>query len=191
MLNNIAAITNSGAPPQVGDYESIATVTVGGGGQSTITFSSIPATYSHLQIRGIARDSRATYVNSNLIITFNGDTGANYSWHNLQGNGGATAGRAGANQNSIRSNVLASAGAPTGAFAGYVTDILDYANTNKNKTLRSLGGVDTNGAVMGEGGFIELLSGNWRSTSAITSITLAADTPNLLQYSSFALYGIK
>ena len=190
MLNNIAAIIG-GVTPEVGDYESISTVTVGSGGASSVTFSSIPSTYKHLQIRGIARDSRATYVNSNLIIRFNGDSAANYSWHNLQGNGGSAAGRAGSNDTSIRSNVLAAAGAPTGAFSGYVTDILDYADTNKFKTLRSLGGVDSNGAVLGEGGFIELLSGNWRSTSAITSISLAADTPNLLQYTTFALYGIK
>ena len=177
--------------PSRGDYESIQTVSVGSGGASSVTFSSIPSTYKHLQIRGIARDSRTTYVNSNLIIRFNGDSGSNYSWHNLQGNGSSTAGRAGSNDTAIRSNVLAAGGAPTGSFAGYVTDLLDYANTNKNKTLRSLGGMDSNGAVLGEGGFIELLSGNWRSTSAITSVTLAADTPNFLQYSSFALYGIK
>ena len=174
-----------------GAYDSLATVIVPAGGAASITFAGIPAGYKHLQIRGIARDSRATYVNSNLLIRLNGDTAANYSWHNLQGNGGSAVSRGAANDTAIRSNVLAAAGAPTGAFSGYVTDLLDYADTNKFKTLRSLGGVDSNGAVMGEGGFIELLSGNWRSTSAITSITLAADTPNLLQNSSFALYGVK
>jgi hypothetical protein len=190
MLNNIAAILG-GALPEVGDYESIQTVSVGSGGASSVTFTSIPSTYKHLQIRGIARDSRTTYVNSNLIIRFNGDSGSNYSWHNLQGNGTSAAARGAANDSAIRSNVLAAAGAPTGSFSGYVTDILDYTDTNKYKTLRSLGGVDSNGAVMGEGGFIELLSGSWRNTAALTSISLAADTPNLLQYTTFALYGIK
>ena len=36
-----------------GDFESIATVTVGGGGAASIEFTSIPGTYQHLQIRGI------------------------------------------------------------------------------------------------------------------------------------------
>jgi hypothetical protein len=158
---------------------------------SSITFSNIPATYTHLQIRGSARDSRATYPNSNLQIRFNGDTAANYSWHNLQGQGSTATGRGLSDTTAITSNTLAAAGAPSGTFSCYVIDILDYANTNKNKTLRSLGGVDANGLVAGEGGIVELLSGNWRNSVAITSISLTADTPNLLQYSTFALYGIK
>ena len=165
---------------QPGDYESIATVTVGAGGSSSITFSSIPSTYQHLQMRGIFRPTTASWV----IANFNGDTSANYSMHDLRGDSSsASAGSA------IEPYVYFILGATTASntFAAGVIDILDYANTNKFKTLRSLSGIDTNG-----GGNIDLTSGNWRSTNAITSITLSLNAGGSIpQYSSFALYGIK
>jgi hypothetical protein len=66
-------------------------------------------------------------------------------------------------------------------------DILDYTSTNKNKTVRSLGGFDRNG-----GGIITLSSSLWFKTpEAITSIRLKPQSSSWTQYSSFALYGIK
>ena len=92
MLNNIAAITNSGAPPEVGDYESIQTVLVGSGGQATITFTSIPSTYKHLQIRMLSRTNRA-FARDALKIRFNSDSTNNYAFHYVDGDGAsATAG---------------------------------------------------------------------------------------------------
>ena len=80
------------------------------------------------------------------------------------------------------------ASATANAFGVTIIDILDYANTNKYKTFRSLVGSDTNDT----NGAVGLASGSWRSTSAITSITLSNNVSgNLAQYSSFALYGIK
>jgi hypothetical protein len=67
-----------------------------------------------------------------------------------------------------------------------ILDILDYADTNKFKTTRSLTGFDRNGA-----GSVSFNSGNWRSGSAITSIRLFAGNNAFAQYSSLALYGIK
>jgi hypothetical protein len=190
MLNNLVALLG-GEIPAVGDYESIQTVTVGAGGAADITFSSIPSTYKHLQIRGIGRDARATYGNDNLNVRFNSDSGANYSWHKLQGNGSSASAGGSSNTTQITANALAGNGAPSNTFSATIIDILDYANTNKYKTLRGLDGVDINGTVAGEGGVIELFSGNWRNTAAITSVTLIAGSPNFSQYSSFALYGIK
>jgi hypothetical protein len=78
-------------------------------------------------------------------------------------------------------------GALSNLFAGYVIDILDYANTNKNKTIRSLAGSDANGS-----GTIWFGSIAWLSTSAITSLSFNIESgSNFTQYSSFALYGIK
>jgi len=71
-------------------------------------------------------------------------------------------------------------------FGVTVTDILDYKDTNKYTTIRVLTGYDTNGA-----GDVLLYSGNWRSTSAVTSIVLFPASGNFNQYSQFALYGIK
>ena len=174
----------------VGDFDSIQTYTVGAGGSASITFSSIPSTYKHLQIRAIMRDSRATYGNSGQYLQFNSDTAANYSWHNLQGDGATATGRAGASANQMYGNSAAGGGAPSNTFGVMIVDILDYADTNKYKTMRMLSGVDLNGTVASFGGVVELASGSWRSTSAITSITVAPSNPNWVQYSSFALYGV-
>ena len=170
------------------NFDSIQTVTVGSGGQATITFSSIPATYTHLQIRFMCRDVSAGTGADDIVLRFNGDTASNYTFHYLYGIGGATYGSAGsATQTSIRGGVDVQGGVTAGVFGVNVTDILDYANTNKYKTTRNIGGNDRNGA-----GSAVLYSGLWRSTSAITSITLAVSgAVNWAQYSSFALYGIK
>ena len=185
--NAIAGIYGIGVTPVLTAYESIATVTVGGGGSSTITFSSIPSTYTHLQIRWIAKTNRAD-TDDVVQMQFNSDTGANYSWHGLAGTGSVAGANAGASQSNIeiKWGATGNSGA-TNIFASAIIDILDYADTNKYKTTRRLGGADLNGS-----GQIYLSSGNWRSTSAITSIVLNRQYgSNFLQYSSFALYGIK
>ena len=185
MLNNVISIFESGAA--AGDYESIATVTVGSGGSSSITFSSIPSTYKHLQLRWIAKTDRAD-TDDVVYMTFNSDTGANYSWHWMRGNG--TAAIAGASTSASNIGIQYGASGDSGAtniFTGAVVDVLEYANTNINKTVRSLQGLDLNGS-----GWIYFESGNWRSTNAITSITLDQQYgTNFKQYSHFALYGIK
>jgi hypothetical protein len=191
MLNNIAATLGGGVPVSLTDYESISTVTVGAGGSSSITFSSIPSTYSHLQLRWACITNRGTYAIDDIKVTFNSDTGANYSQHNLRGNGSTATAGSGVSQSYIYYDV--SAGTSVSNFFGVaITDILDYANTNKYKTTRALTGTDTNGAVAGEYGRVALQSGGWRSTSAINSITIVPFTGTQFnQYSSFALYGIK
>ena len=176
------------------DFDSIATVTIGGTPTSTISFTSIPATYRHLQIRGIMQGS-GTAGGAALITTFNSDTAANYSIHQLYGDGGVSA-VGDANTSRITwapSGGFQSYTAADGAsmFSSHIIDILDYANTSKYKTLRALHGRDKNTA-----GRIMLESGNWRNTNAITTITLTTVDgslagQNFQQYSQFALYGVK
>jgi len=163
---------------EAGDFESIATVSVGSGGSSTITFSSIPQTYTHLQLRYIAQKT----TNGSMYIRFNGDAGTNYTNHSIQGNGSTVSTDAGINANGTD----ISASDSSGNFAASVVDILDYTDTNKYTTIRQIFGRDYNGS-----GVIWLKSGLWRNTSAITSITLVPDSTNVVQYSHFALYGIR
>lgn len=174
----------------LGDFESISTVTVGAGGASTITFSSIPATYTHLQIRGISRTNRSGAGQENLYFSFNSDTAANYSQHGLYSDGSSAAayGGGGTSGDATIVGFTIDNDVTTGAFGAMVVDILDYANTSKYKTLRTLSGYDSNGA-----GYVALNSANWRSTSAITTIKFSPSNPanSFLQYSTFALYGIK
>ena len=192
MLNNIAALV--GAPTAaVGDYESIATVTVGSGGQASATFTSIPSTYKHLQIRLTAQVTRATYGREGLGIRVgNGsiDSASNYSWHALDGDGSSATASAGTSTNTIEGSFV---GTTTGGTYGVaVIDFLDYADTNKYKTIRNLGGLDHNGTIAGFGGIVSLRSGLWRSTSAINQIEIyGINSDPFTQYSSFALYGIK
>ena len=71
-------------------------------------------------------------------------------------------------------------------FSAGVIDILDYASTNKYKTIRTLTGQDRNGA--GTGG---LYSNLWMNSNAISSVTFSPDSGNWVQYTQFSLYGIK
>ena len=168
-------------------YDSIASTTLGST-TASITFSSIPATYTHLQIRGISRCNRAVSYASSLQAQFNGDTGSNYwQYHYMYANG-ATLG-AGSGDLTTQALVGYSMGssATANTFEATIIDILDYKSTNKYKTIRSLDGGDTNGA-----GGIQFMSSSWMTTSAITSITIFPTTAfSFLQYSSFALYGVK
>lgn len=177
--------------PVLGDYESIQTVTVGSGGAADIEFTSIPSTYQHLQIRHFCISNRTTYAVEDIVMRFNGDTAANYSRHGLRGNGATAASVAEANASYILLEY--SSGTSVSNFFGVgVTDILDYRDTNKYTTSRSLSGTDTNGLVAGEPGRIYLTSGNWRNTNAITSIKMSPLNGNQwLQHSHFALYGIR
>ena len=184
---NILGIIASSTLAAASDFESIATVTVGGGGAANVEFTSIPATYQHLQIRGILRDQRATYGNSGPLVQFNSDTGSNYSWHDIYGDGSSAVARGAANTVDMGSVGGAGGGAPANVFGALVIDILDYADTNKYKTVRYLGGQDQNGA-----GEIFFGSGLWMNTNAVTQLDITSFTGNsFVQYSSFALYGIK
>lgn len=163
-------------------FDSIATTTVGAGGASSITFSSIPSTYTHLQIRALAR-SAGPNNGENTKIYVNGSSAAtNYAWHALRGDGATVV--SGGQTNAY---IVANVGTTNTAnvFSGLIIDILDYTNTNKNKTVRTLYGFDANGS-----GYIGLNSVLVPTTSTISQIDIFMDY-NFTQYSSFALYGIK
>lgn len=181
----ILGILASSVPAAAGDYESIATVT-GTGSSGTITFSSIPSTYTHLQIRYIGRVTNSDTAD-NIFIQFNSDTGSNYAWHYLQGDGASTAASGASSQSKILSGRVSAATAASDIMGAGVLDLLDYANTNKYKTLRTLTGQDRNG-----GGVIVMTSGLWQNTSAVSTITITnGSATNFTTSSHFALYGIR
>ena len=160
-------------------------ITVGSAGLATVTFSNIPTTYSHLQLRFTAQDNRGTYNNSELRIRFNSDSGSNYRAHYIVGDGSSVSAADNGNITYMPANVTSTAAGSI--FSATIIDILDYANTNKYKTSRALDARELNGS-----GAIFLRSYLWMSTSAVTSITIESNLGTALnQYSSFALYGIK
>ena len=166
-------------------YESIATVSVGSGGASDITFSSIPSTYTHLQVRAIMRGTFSGTLVS-FFCQINGETGSFYSSHHVGGTGSSTYAYAGSTQTYIELNDIAADTNTASTYSTMVMDILDYKDTNKYKTTRGLLGRDFNGS-----GQLELNSGLYQKTTAISSIKFYLGANSFKQYSSFALYGIK
>ena len=193
MLNTVFGTLSSGAVAVPNSYESISTVTVGSGGAANIEFTSISSAYTHLQLRYFERATgsyNGGYVDG---IQFNSDTGSNYSWHELLGDGSSASAAAGATQTSMRAGRMPGGGVTASVFGTTIVDILDYANTNKYKTVRILAGGENNTAISTVLGSVGLSSGLWRSTSAITSVSLysAATGANFTTNTQFALYGIK
>lgn len=176
-----------GAAPS-GSFESIATTTVGAGGTGTITFSSIPATYSHLQIRAIGRTDRTPATIDGFRIQFNNiTTTTQYRSHYLGGDGSSAFSGDEGNTVGIVAQRFSTQAATSSMYGAAVIDILDYANTNKYKTIRCLGGTDQNGS-----GEVYLTSGVWMNTAAINEIDIVPNVgTNFSVYSHFALYGIK
>ena len=171
-----------------GAFDSLATVTVPSGGVASVTFAGIPSTYKHLQIRGIGRSTRAINIEAAWIY-FNNDTSTStYVVHGLSGDGASASAYAVVpTAGGIQSGLIPGSTATASSFGGFVIDILDYTNTTKNTTVRSLTGTDLNGS-----GIMRLISGLWLNTAAINSIKL--DTQgggNFTEYTQFSLYGIK
>ncbi len=172
------------------DFDSIATVVVGSGGASTITFSSIPSTYRHLQLRLYGQTNQGNN-GDGVLCRFNGDTANNYTLHWLYGNGVTPTALGLAPYGGIRIPQIAgdyNQPNPSSFFGPAILDVLDYANTNKFKTGRVLSGYDMNGI-----GAVSLGSGVWmNSASAISSITLSpTGGSGFKNYTHAALYGVK
>jgi hypothetical protein len=181
MSGALAGLIGSLKSGVANSFESIATVSVSST-VSSVTFSSIPSTYKHLQIRAVLISS----LSANNQFQINGDTATNYTWHQMQGDG--------ASNSAYASNP--SSNPPWGLNAGSATypmvsiiDILDYADTNKFKTVRTISG---NPGPNNRAYRVGMYSGAWRSTSAVTSISFYNDFGSTIQANShFALYGIK
>lgn len=191
MILGIIASSIAGSKVVTGSYESIATAS-GTGSSGTISFGSIPSTYSHLQIRGIIRSDATGTGGIFPNMRFNNDSANNYARHNI-GAFGSTTASTDVNAGSSISSVVATAVAPKASdlanvYGGFVIDILDYANANKYKTSRYLMGFDLNGNAYS---YLYFGSGLWQSTSAINQIDLILSSGNFTTASHVALYGIK
>lgn len=169
-------------------YELIST-TVLGASQASVTFSGLgtsAAAYKHLQLRMVVRTDRG-FADDRMIYRFNSDTGSNYAYHQLRGNGADVSGGdvGGTSATGASTGRISGGSSAASSYAGCVLDVLDFASTTKNKTARSLTGMTSNN-------YISLDSGLWMSTSAVTSITLlSAFSANFVSGSRFSLYGIR
>jgi hypothetical protein len=164
-------------------YTLIASNTVGVGGVASVTFSSIPATYTDLVIKSSARSSDVTSgFGDAILVQFNG-SGASLTSRRLYGTGAGAASLSGttAYTGSMSSNIQTA-----NTFGNSELYVPNYASANF-KSSSSDGVNENNGAQA-----IAQFSANlWSSTSAITSLTVLPETGTLfLQHSTFYLYGI-
>jgi len=180
MLIPLGFLASSGGVD--GSYELIATA-LGTGSSNTITFSSIPQAFKHLEIRAVLRSSGFA---QSFTIRFNGNSDTLYSSHKLVGNGSSVDVGVAPDQPHISFDSTLGASSEANVVGAAVMQILDYSSTNKNTTLRSLGGV------RGTSNSIHLNSGLFRSTSAITSLSLiAGGTDFFSNLTRVSIYGIK
>ena len=171
----------------LGSYDLLATEILASA-TSSVTFSSLgdyAADYQHLQIRMVGRSTTASTGNDEIFMRFNSDTASNYSWHRLNGTGSTVASGAGTSTTYIRAGGVTRNNNTSGMFTAAVIDILDPFETTKYSTTRVLTGHS------GSVNTLELASGNWRNTNALTSIYLAPEANSWQTGSRFSLYGLK
>ena len=158
----------------------IQTVTVGSGGASSISFTSIPQTYTDLVLKISSRGTNSGTAVA-YEISFNGNT-SNFSSIILGGNGSSVFSYS--NQ-PRRIGLTSAAGATASTFANGEIYIPNYAGSN-NKSY-SADAVSENNATSAE---IAMFAGLWSNTAAITSVTLTPQFDNFAQYSTATLYGV-
>jgi hypothetical protein len=174
-------------------YESIASTTITSSGVGSVTFSSIPQGYKHLQLRFIAR-STTTNAGESLVLGLTDFNQTYYYTHQLYGQGSTVS--SAAYSATAPYITVPSGGNISNAFGTGVLDVLDYTDTNKYKTMRILGGMDTNSGTGQQYAWIGLQSALYsKDTTAITSVNAGvyvyAGGTGLAVGSQFALYGIK
>ena len=152
-------------------YEPIATTTVGTA-TDTVTFSSISGSYTDLVI--VFNGTAAASTTAGL--RFNSDTGSNYSHTYVLGDGSTALANRGVNTTFMNQFY------PNTTRGTVIFNILNYSNTTTYKTVLT--------RVSNTGNYAGLLVGLWRSTSAITSVTLFGNGTNFSTGSTFTIYGI-
>ena len=171
-----------------GDFESIASAS-GNGSASSVTFSGISSIYKHLQIRLSVRGVRSLAFEQ-LYLRLNGDSGSNYAFHYILGNGSSVGTSATTSTSVFLVNEMPAANETANVFSTSVINILDSNSTNKNTTMRSLSGYENNGNTSNYNGKVWFGSGLWINTAAVTSVTVLSNGA-FNANSRFALYGIK
>lgn len=163
----------------------ISTVTVGSGGASNITFTGISQSYTDLQILLSVR-SAYNGLNDSTLLRFNGDSGNNYSYRVIQGDGSAASSFSGSATAQIFPANINGATSTSNTFANLSIYIPNYTSANY-KSVSCESAEETNAATI----YSDLIAGLWSSTSPISSILVQASNGNFTQYSSATLYGIR
>lgn len=175
--------TAGASAADTGAYELISTATPSGVTQFTL--SSIPQTYKHLQIRFSA--TLVGNANTNMAMYLNGTTGSQ-SWHHLRGVGTSVQSGNQSFADFVNFDRITNAD-ESGSFMAGIIDISDYASTSKYITTKAFFGYAGTSYRR-----INLLSGNLRSSSGLTSVTFSETNGAGYEFASgtrFSIYGIK
>lgn len=155
-----------------------------GSSASSISFTSIPGTFTDLMLVCSLRSSQADTVGY-AGIQFNGDTGSNYSGRYLNGNGSGTPGSASYTSTRIYGQGTGGDSSTSNTFSSMEFYIPNYAgSTNKSVSLTNVNETNATAAYM------TIVAGLWSNTAAITQIDLLYPGYNFLANSSAYLYGI-
>ncbi len=177
-------------------YESIASVLVGAGGATSITFTDggAWAPYKHLQLRILARSDRGISTDTIILGFNNNTTSSNYACGSYYADGASVTSfyestSAPNSFTGIRTATIPAATAQGTVFGGQTINILDFANANKKPSARGQGGYTTNN---NSGKEVILWGGLYNSTGAVSSIKVYPyGGSTLVQHSRVSLYGIR
>jgi len=162
----------------------IASSTVGSGGAPSITFSSIPQTYTDLLIKMSVRGTGAV-VNRNIVIAFNGSS-SNFTMRNLVSEGGTPASYTQGAYGGTNATGYNPGSSATGNTFGNAEFYFPNYTNSSNKSVS----VDSVGENNATAGYLWLGANLWSSSSAITSLTFTEDANNFTEFSTAYLYGI-
>lgn len=170
-------------------YVALATQTLGSAA-ATVTFNSIPQGYTDLVLVMSAKSTGSVFFNDNFFVTFNGDSATNYSRTRLTGNGSTATSARGTNDPYLVLGQLpnATSGNSANDRSANITSIMNYSNTTTFKTVLSRSNAIPSGSTSTNS--VEAYVNLWRSTAAITSISITSSAGNLDTGSTFSLYGI-
>ena len=163
-------------------YIKIASNTVGSGGVASVTFSSIPSTYTDLILYSSVR---CTAAEDSFYLRFNNDSATNYSFRRLLGDGSSASSSSATSQAQIPNQFMAESGYTANTFSNNMAYIPNYASSNtKSVSLDSVNETNATNPRM------NIAAGLWSGTAAITQVNLIPGAGNFAQYSTFTLYGI-
>lgn len=155
---------------------------------SSVGFSSLNTYtgYRHLQVRFSCRNDVTT--SGAIALRMNNDSGSNYSYRFIYGTGTSVTSFGSGGQTLLRAGLTIPSDGRASNFAPSIIDILDYASTNKNTTIRVLYGLQDGTGASNE---IAIASGAWYNTAAVTSLTFTPPAGNFVAGTRFSIYGVK
>ena len=174
----------------INSFESIASTKLSSS-TSTVTFTSIPSTFKHLQVRGILRGNASANQQTAAWRLNGAASTGNYRSHCIISKSNTPVSYETGPTDQTEFYEIPAANQSSNIFGSFIMDILDYTSTNKYKVVKTTYGFDNNNA--NNSNTISIFSGVWLNTNAVTSIDLINQTsPNQwVAGSEISLYGIK